>query len=115
MSIDPADFTIMVAEKDVATRTFLIDNLNADGFCAIPADGSRAARVALQSVKVDLVIAALNGETLDLLTEFSEMVPIIVLGASDELDRIRKLDHGAAQIGEAQAGRRILRALRWSA
>ena len=59
--------TILLADEDDATRTFLATNLTADGYLVTAAE-DRAKTIALLSVdQPDLIIADVNGQTLDLL------------------------------------------------
>jgi DNA-binding response OmpR family regulator len=101
--------TILVVEDHRATRTFLADNLSADGYDVIEAEGTDDARKLLQGAFPDLAIVDLglpDGDGLDLLTEVRSAdriagrldpdLPLLVLsGRGSELDRLRGFDRGA--------------------
>jgi DNA-binding response OmpR family regulator len=101
--------TILVVEDHRATRTFLADNLSADGYDVIEADGATDARELLQGAFPDLAIVDLglpDGDGLDLLTEVRSAdriagrldpdLPLLVLsGRVTEVDRLRGFDRGA--------------------
>jgi len=101
--------TILVVEDHRATRTFLADNLSADGYDVIEAEGTDDARELLQGAFPDLAIVDLglpDGDGLDLLTEVRSAdriagrldpdLPLLVLsGRGSELDRLRGFDRGA--------------------
>ena len=101
--------TILVAEEHDATRAFLADNLVADGYQVLIAN-DRAKAVALLSVHdPDLILVDVNGQTLQLVDavrsgegvagRVDSNTPVIVLTArSDELQRIRVLEHGGDDI-----------------
>ena len=102
-------FTILVAEDDDATRTFLADNLTADGYELLVADSGRHAVRLLETKFPDLAILDLglpDGDGLDVLrtvresdgvaTRIDPNVPLMVItGRSGELDRLRGFDRGA--------------------
>src|SRR3954452_124940 len=95
--------TILVVEDDDATRTFLADNLTADGHEVLVADCARDALRLLETKFPDLVlldVALPDVWGLDLLrrmraadglaSRISPATPAIVLSARDgELDRVR--------------------------
>lgn len=101
--------TILLAEEHDATRAFLADNLIADGYRVLIAN-DRAKAVALLSVHdPDLIVVDVNGQTLELIDavrsgeglagRVDSDTPLIVLTArSDELQRIRVLEHGGDDI-----------------
>ena len=101
--------TILVAEEHPATRSFLIDNLTADGYGTLAAE-DRAKALALLDVKhPDLVVVDVNGETLALLdavrsasglaSRIDPDTPLIVLtGQSDAIHRIRLLERGGDDV-----------------
>jgi DNA-binding response OmpR family regulator len=100
--------TIMVVEDHAATRRFLADNLAADGFATIEADGTGAARRLLRTEYPDLAIIDLalpDGDGLDLIqavrdadasgSGFDPELPMIVLsGRSRELELLRGFRRG---------------------
>jgi DNA-binding response OmpR family regulator len=101
--------TILLVEDDDATRTFLADNLTADGFDMLVADCVRDGRRLLEAkfpdlVVVDVVLPDAGG--LDLVREVRSAdgiasrldphTPVLVLsGRSSELDRLRGFERGA--------------------
>jgi DNA-binding response OmpR family regulator len=101
--------TILVVEDHRNTRTFLADNLSADGYDVIEAEGATDARGLLEGAFPDLAIVDLglpDGDGLDLLTEVRSSdriagrldpeLPLLVLsGRTSELDRLRGFDRGA--------------------
>lgn len=92
-------YTLLVAEHDLATRTFLCDNLTADGYEVIDAESSAQALEKFKRNPVDAVIADVNGDTLALIDAVAPYAGVIVLcGQADELDAVRKLDHGADDV-----------------
>jgi DNA-binding response OmpR family regulator len=100
--------TILVVEDHRATRTFLADNLSADGYDVIEAEGASDARRLLESAFPDLAIVDLglpDGDGLDLLAQVRAAdriagrldpdLPLLVLsGRVNELDRLRGFDRG---------------------
>ena len=105
---DAAGATILLVEDDDATRTFLADNLTADGFELLVADCARDARRLLETKYPDLVVLDVglpDGSGLDLLRAVREAdgvasridprVAVLVLsGRAGELDRVRGFDRG---------------------
>ncbi|HWI21249.1 MAG TPA: response regulator transcription factor [Baekduia sp.] len=102
--------TILVVEDDKATRTFLADNLAADGYEPIDVDHARAALGMLETRFPDAAILDIGLEGgpsgLDLLTairgadgvagKINSALPVLVLsGRADELDRLRAFERGA--------------------
>ena len=100
---------ILVVEDDDATRSFLLDNLAADGFrvagASSPQEGVRAIEVRQPSLVV-LDLAFENGSGLDLLdrlrvadglaSRLDPDLPVIVLtGRAGEADRVRSFARGA--------------------
>jgi DNA-binding response OmpR family regulator len=106
--VDAQSGTILVVEDHPATRTFLSDNLSADGYEVIGAEGVAEARHLLGTTFPDLAIIDLglpDGDGLDLLAHVraSDRVagrldpdlPLLVLsGRVSELDRLRGFDRG---------------------
>ena len=101
--------TILVAEEHAATRTFLIDNLAADGFRMLAAEDKAKALALLDVQHPDLVVVDVNGETLALLdavrsasglaSRIDPDTPLIVLtNKADVVHRIRLLDRGGDDV-----------------
>lgn len=124
--MEPPVATILVVEDDRATRTFLADNLVADGYDVIEAEGLSEARRLLERAFPDLAIVDLgleDGNGLDLLSEVRAAdriagrvdpdLPLLVLsGRVSELDRLRGFDRGDAADLHAAGHRRDLAAAR---
>ncbi|MBV9804930.1 MAG: response regulator transcription factor [Solirubrobacterales bacterium] len=103
-----ASATILVVEDDRSTRTFLADNLSADGYEVIEADAVGDAQHLLDTSFPDLAIVDLglpDGDGLDLLEHVRAAdriagrldpdLPLLVLsGRVSELDRLRGFDRG---------------------
>lgn len=108
MSIVDAPATILVVEDDAATRTFLADNLTADGYELLVAEGAREALRQLETKFPDLAIVDIglpDGSGLDVLarvrasdgvaSRIDPAVPILLLtGRAEELDRLRGFARG---------------------
>jgi DNA-binding response OmpR family regulator len=104
--------TILIVEDDRHTRTFLADNLAADGFEPIGAVNAREAVRLMETRYPDLGILDLtlpDRDGLDLLKQVREadgvasridpLLPLIVLsGRIDELHRLRGFDKGADDV-----------------
>jgi two-component system phosphate regulon response regulator PhoB len=101
--------TILVVEGDATCRTFLTENLAADGYQAVPAETCEQALAVLACRSAHLVIADVNGETLGLLDairgggglrdRIDPDVPLVVLSErADELARVRALERGADDV-----------------
>jgi len=100
---------ILVVEEDEATRTFLADQLGADGFEVLVGNSREHALRLLSMRQPRLVLADLNGQTLGLLdtlragdglaADVDPNTPMIVLSAhADELHRVRVLDRGGDDV-----------------
>jgi DNA-binding response OmpR family regulator len=101
--------TILLVEDDEPTRTFLADNLSADGYQVLEAECVADAEKMLASDFPDVAILDLglpDRDGLELLREvragdrvagrFDPEIPIVVLtGRAGELDRLRGFDRGA--------------------
>ena len=101
--------TILVVEDELPTRTFLADNLTADGYELLVAGTVRDALRTLEYHEVDVVVLDLglpDGSGLELLRAVRESdgpgsrldsrVPVVVLsGRADEPDRVRGFERGA--------------------
>jgi DNA-binding response OmpR family regulator len=101
--------TILVVEDDRKTRTFLADNLAADGYAPLAATSVAEVLEQLESRFPDLVIVDLglpDRDGLELLAEvraadgvasrIDPLVPLLVLsGRSGELHRMRSFEKGA--------------------
>jgi len=100
--------TILVVEDHRTTRTFLADNLTADGFDVVEAESVADARHLLESSYPDLAIIDLglpDGDGLELLERVRDAdriagrldpdLPLLVLsGRVSELDRLRGFSRG---------------------
>jgi DNA-binding response OmpR family regulator len=100
--------TILVVEDDDATRTFLADNLTADGFDLLVADCARDGVRLLETKYPDLVVLDLGlpdasgfellrrvREADGLASRIDPRTPVLVLsGRAGELDRVRGFDRG---------------------
>jgi DNA-binding response OmpR family regulator len=100
---------ILIVEDDEATRTFLADELVADGYQILLATNRRQALQLLAAHRPALVLADINGHTLGLLDavrdgsaltgEIDANTPMIVLTAvADELARVRVFDRGGDDV-----------------
>jgi DNA-binding response OmpR family regulator len=101
--------TILVVEDNVATRTFLADNLSADGFDVLECGSLSEADGMLGTAFPDLAIIDLglpDGDGLELMQRVRETdrtaghidpdLPMLALsGRASELDRLRGFDRGA--------------------
>ncbi len=101
--------TILVVEDDAATRTFLADNLTADGYELLVADCAREALRLLETKFPDAVVLDLglpDADGLDVLrrvraadgagARIDPDCPVLVLtGRGAELDRVRGFERGA--------------------
>lgn len=121
--------TILLVEDHQSTRTFLADNLSADGYEVIEADGVSEARGLLEASFPDLAIVDLglpDGDGLDLLVHVRAAdriagrldpdLPLLVLsGRVTELDLLRGFDRGCDDYmlkvlsSDPRRGRGILR------
>jgi DNA-binding response OmpR family regulator len=100
--------SILIVEDDVPTRTFLADNLTADGYDLLVASSLRDALRTLEYHHVDLAVVDVglpDGSGLELLRKVREAggsgarldprLPLLVLsGRSAETDRIRGFERG---------------------
>jgi len=101
--------TLLVVEDDLPTRTFLADNLAADGYELLVAETLREAVRALEHRKPDLAIVDLglpDGSGLDLIRRVRESdgvasrldprLPLMILtGRTSEIDCARGFERGA--------------------
>src|SRR3954447_25467323 len=100
--------TVLLVEDDPVVRTFLADNLTADGFSVLVADSLADGLRVLEYAGPDLAVvdvALPDGTGLDLVsavrsadrvaTRLDPALPLIVLsGRCEELDRVRSFDKG---------------------
>jgi DNA-binding response OmpR family regulator len=107
--METASATILIVEDHQPTRTFLADNLAADGFDLLESDCASDARRQMETGFPDLAIIDLglpDGDGLELLRLVREAdriagkldpdLPMLVLtGRATELDRLRAFDRGA--------------------
>jgi DNA-binding response OmpR family regulator len=103
-----ANVTLLIVEDDPATRTFLADNLTADGFDLHVADNTGDALRLLETKAPDLAIVDVglpDGSGLDLIAQVrnadrlaSRLDPeqpfLVVSGRAGELDRLRGFARG---------------------
>jgi len=101
--------TILLVEDDDATRTFLADNLTADGYDLLVADSLRDGARLLETKYPDLAVVDVglpDGSGLELVRRVREadglvsrvdpFTPLLVLsGRASEVDRLRGLERGA--------------------
>src|SRR5436190_13245755 len=108
MSITTAA-TILVAEEEEMTRSFLYENLSADGYRVLVAPDRAKALVLLSTAQPDLLLVDVNGDTLLLIDavrsgeglngQADPDTPVIALGRdADRLQRIRLLDRGSDDV-----------------
>jgi DNA-binding response OmpR family regulator len=100
---------ILVVEDDVPTRTFLADNLTADGYDVLLAGSLEDALRTLEYHRVDLVVVDVglpDGSGLELVrkvresggpgSRLDERLPLLVVsGRAGETDRVRGFERGA--------------------
>ena len=101
--------TILVVEDDHATRTFLADNLTADGYELLVADSAREGLRLLETRAPDLALVDVglpDASGFELLRRVREAdgvasridpgTPfVLVTGRDGELDRVRGFERGA--------------------
>ncbi len=101
--------TLLLVEDDTGLRTFLADNLTADGYDVLLADTVRDAVRLLEYKQPDLALVDVglpDGSGLDLIarvraadgvaSRLDPGLPLVVLtGRSSELDRVRGFERGA--------------------
>ena len=101
--------TILLAEEQDATRSFLASNLAADGYRVLLAPDRAKALALLATAHPDLVVVDINGQTLALLDairsgdgiagQVDPDIPLIVLSRdADRLQRIRVLERGGDDV-----------------
>src|SRR5690554_6881550 len=107
MTADPA--TLLLVEDDPVVRTFLADNLTADGYELVVTDSVADALRRLERGRPDLAIVDIrlpDGSGLDLIRQvrsadgivsrLDPALPFVVLSScAGELDRVRGLELGA--------------------
>jgi DNA-binding response OmpR family regulator len=135
MSLLDAPATILVLEDDAPTRTFLADNLTADGYELLVAETARDGLRQLETKFPDLAIVDLglpDASGLDVVTRvrasdgvasrIDPSLPIVVLtGRVGELDRLRGfargcddyVGKGSSSVSSGSTARRIV-ATSWS-
>jgi DNA-binding response OmpR family regulator len=100
---------ILIVEEDRATRSFLADQLVADGYEILLAETRQHALHLLAAHQPQLVLADINGQTLGLLDavrsgdglagEIDPNTPMIVLTTrANELERVRVFDRGGDDV-----------------
>jgi DNA-binding response OmpR family regulator len=101
--------TILVAEEHPATRSFLADNLAADGYEVLSAEDRSKAMALLDARPSDLVVVDVNRDTRELLdavrsgnglaARIDPDTPMILLtGDANTLQRIRMLERGGDDV-----------------
>jgi DNA-binding response OmpR family regulator len=107
MTDDPA--TLLLVEDDPVVRTFLADNLTADGYELLVAEGVRDGLRLLEHKRPDLAVVDLglpDGSGLELVrrvraadgvaSRLDPTLPLVILsGRAGELDRVRGFERGA--------------------
>lgn len=102
-------FTLLLVEDDDATRTFLADNLTADGYDVLIADCARDGLRLIEQKYPDLALVDVglpDASGLELIRRVREadgatarvdpLIPILVVsGRAAELDRLRGFERGA--------------------
>ncbi len=109
--MDQPGARILLAEADEIARSFLADNLAADGFTIAPVATDHAASVELThgTLNVALLLVDVNGHTLGLLDAVRDTtaplgatptdLPVIVLTSrTEQLHHIRLLERGADDV-----------------
>ena len=108
MSTADAAATILIVEDDAPTRTFLADNLTADGYELLVADCAREGLRLLETKFPDVALIDLglpDGSGLDIVrrvrasdgvaSRIDPAVPLVVIsGRAGELDRLRGFERG---------------------
>lgn len=108
-TVDPKPPTVVIVEDHATTRRFLADNLLADGYEPLEAEGARDGLRLMASHAPDLAVVDLglpDRDGLDLLHEvrsseesisrIDPRLPIVLLtGRAGELDRVRGFERGA--------------------
>ena len=103
------DATLLLVEDDPVARTFLADNLTADGYDLLVAETLREGMRALEHSRPDLVVIDVvlpDGSGLEIVrrvrtadglaSSLDPELPLVILsGRTGEHDRIRGLDRGA--------------------
>jgi DNA-binding response OmpR family regulator len=100
---------LLLADEDETTRTFLQDNLTADGYHVDTAENRNQAMQRLRTTAPDLIVVDVNGQTLGLLDWLrgadgalctaATDTPVIALTANvEELHRVRLLERGGDDV-----------------
>jgi DNA-binding response OmpR family regulator len=101
--------TILLADEDAMSLSFLAENLTADGYIVLEADSKEKALALLSTHQPELVLADVNGETLSLVDAVREAdglasridpdTPLLVLTSrAEELVRVRYLERGGDDV-----------------
>jgi DNA-binding response OmpR family regulator len=102
-------YVILIVEDDKVTRSFLANQLVADGYRVLLAETRQHALHLLAEHQPQLVLADINGQTLGLLdavrhgdglaSKIDPDTPMVVLTSrAQELDRVRVFDHGGDDV-----------------
>jgi CheY-like chemotaxis protein len=106
--------TILVAEEEEMTRSFLYENLSADGYRVLVAPDPAKALALLSTAQPHLVLVDVNGDTLSLIDAVRSgeglagradpNTPVIALGRdADRLQRVRLLDRGSDDVVKSRS------------
>ncbi len=101
--------TILLAEENGGSRSFLAEQLSFDGYEVLEADSRAKALAILATRQPDLLVADVNGETLSLVDAVREAdglasridpdTPLLLLTArAEELVRVRYLERGSDDV-----------------
>ena len=98
---------ILIVEDDAATRTFLADNMKADGYAVITTDCADSALVIAAKQSPDLALVDVNGGSghdfarlvRDGIRGLDHRLPMILLSSEfDERNRVRAFEAGADDV-----------------
>jgi DNA-binding response OmpR family regulator len=100
---------ILLCEEDPVSRSFLDDNLTADGYIVVATDDRDQALARLRGVAPDVILVDANGNTLGLVDAIRTADPglyaapsdtplIVLTSRHEELHRVRILERGADDI-----------------
>ena len=93
--MDEAAATILVVEDHKATRTFLADNLSADGYELLESDCAATARHLIETRLMDALLRWVRDADRACSHADPDLPLLVVSGRSGELDRLRGFARGA--------------------